>query len=148
MIYVSMFVLVYCWVRVFWSSGIVDRPSDRLYAYTITLFRRTDRCSRYNPFSYQAWLSIWKDSRRRQDLLENYPLTEAPTRDHQVPELFQTTELPGAFPTTEPLSSKKWESYNLGARSTWVTRFNITQAFKNETRSAKAYQIHLVTSIG
>ena len=30
--------------------------------------------------------------------MKNYPLTAAPTGDHQCPETFQTTELPEAFP--------------------------------------------------
>ena len=30
--------------------------------------------------------------------LKNYPLTASPSGDHQGPELFQTSELPGATP--------------------------------------------------
>ena len=35
-------------VRVLWSSGLVDRPSDRMYIYIITLSRFLDRHSCYN----------------------------------------------------------------------------------------------------
>ena len=38
-------------VRVFWSSGIVDRPSKRLYVLTIPLSGCMDRHFRYTPFS-------------------------------------------------------------------------------------------------
>ena len=34
-------------VRVLWSYGLVDRPSDHLCVRTITLYRCMDRCFRY-----------------------------------------------------------------------------------------------------
>ena len=34
-------------MRVFWLSGLVDIPSDRMYVRTIHLSRCMDRCSRY-----------------------------------------------------------------------------------------------------
>ena len=34
-------------MRVFWLSGLVDRPSDRLYVHTIPLSGCTERRSRY-----------------------------------------------------------------------------------------------------
>ena len=41
-------------VRVFWLSGLVDRPSYRLYVSTITLYGCMNRLSRYTPFYSQA----------------------------------------------------------------------------------------------
>ena len=41
-------------VRVVWSSGLVDRPYDRIYIRTITMYRCMDRLSQYIPFSYQT----------------------------------------------------------------------------------------------
>ena len=75
-----------------------------------------DRRYRYIPFSSQAWLYIFYDSFRRHNDLNNYPLTENSPEYHQGREPFHTTELPGASPQTEILSSKNWEAYNLGAR--------------------------------
>ena len=40
-------------VRVLWSSGILDRPSDDLYVRTITMSGCIDRLSCYIPFSSQ-----------------------------------------------------------------------------------------------
>ena len=68
--------------------------------------------------------------------LKTYPLTAARVGDHQGPELFHMTELPGASPQIETVSPKTWEAYNLGASSTLVTLFHLTQALKNETRAA------------
>ena len=47
-------------VRVFWSSGIVDIPSDRLYVRTIPLSGCMDRRSRYIPFSSQVLLDYYR----------------------------------------------------------------------------------------
>ena len=40
--------------RVFWSSVLVDRPSERLYIHTITLPGFMYRRSCYNPFYSHA----------------------------------------------------------------------------------------------
>ena len=47
----------YWQVRVFGSSGIVDRPCDHLYVITIPLYRYMDRRYCYIQFSHQAWLA-------------------------------------------------------------------------------------------
>ena len=54
------FVLADWQVRVFWSSGIVDRPSDCLYIRIILISGCTYRLSRYIPFSYQALLAYYR----------------------------------------------------------------------------------------
>ena len=53
------------WVRVFWSSGIIDRQSNRLYVRTINLSGYIYIHSNYIPFYSQAWLAC---NRKTQDL--------------------------------------------------------------------------------
>ena len=50
----ASFVLADWRVGVFWSSGYVDRPSERLYVRIIPLSGCMDRLSRYISFSPQA----------------------------------------------------------------------------------------------
>ena len=45
----TLFVLADWQVRVFESSGLVDRLSSCMYVHTIPLSGCTDRCSRYTP---------------------------------------------------------------------------------------------------
>ena len=55
----ASFVSTDSWLRIFWLSVVVDRPSDRLYVHTIPLYGCMDIRYRYIPFSSQAWMSIW-----------------------------------------------------------------------------------------
>ena len=85
-------------VGVFGLYDIVDRPSDHISVCNIPLSGYMYIHSCCIPFSYQSLMYIWYDSHRRHNHLNNYPLMVYPTRDQQCPELFHTTELPGASP--------------------------------------------------
>ena len=56
----ELFVLVDWRVRVFWSSGLVDRPPDCLYVGTFPLPGCMDRRSCYIPLSSQVWLAYYR----------------------------------------------------------------------------------------
>ena len=88
-------------VRVFWLSGLVDRPSERLYVHTYVILLCMGAL-KDAPFSSPLLLSHdWPHTGKPAlylPLLNNYPLTAVPVRYHQVPENFQTTELPGESP--------------------------------------------------
>ena len=55
----ASFVLADWRVRVFGPSGIIGRPSDRLYVWTFPLYGWMERISRYIHFYSQSQLSIW-----------------------------------------------------------------------------------------
>ena len=55
----ASFLLADWQVRVFWPSGFVERPSERLYVRNIPLSGCTDIRPLYTSFYSQAWLSIW-----------------------------------------------------------------------------------------
>ena len=135
-------------VRVFWSSGLVDRPSDRIYVRTITLSGCMGRRSRYIPFYYQSWLAWHRktfDLAASPEELSPYGI---PRRGTPGPWTFLDDWTAWGLPHTKTVSYNIWEAYNLGVISTLVTRFHLTQYFKNETQAAHASEIHLVTSVG
>ena len=94
----TLFVLADWQVRVFWSSGLVDRPSDLLYIRTIFLSEWMDRISRYIPFYSQAWMAChMKNCALAASPKELFPYG-IPRQEPPGPWKFQTTELPRASP--------------------------------------------------
>ena len=51
-------------MRVFWSSGLVDRPSDRLYVRTIPLSGCMDRRSRYRQVNGGKYWNVARVARK------------------------------------------------------------------------------------
>ena len=78
--------------------------------------------------------------------LNNCPLTEAPAGDHQGPELFQTTELPGVSPRTKQHPPRNGRLINYMYVQHWSPGFIVHN--NCETWAEQAYQIHLVNSVG
>ena len=78
--------------------------------------------------------------------MNNYPLTTDPTGMGHLPEVFQITELPGAYPrlkqypqiTDKPINYVYVQQLSPG----FILHTN------NETWTLQTYQIHLVTSVG
>ena len=135
-----------CRVRVFGLSDIVDRPSDRLYVHTFPLCGCMDRRSCYIRFYSKECLSIYQESRRRQNFLKNYPLTESPAGNHQGPELFLRTEMPEEFPRPKqytPIAGRLITQVHV---QNWSPDFNVHN--NCETRSKQASWVHLITSVG
>ena len=118
-------------VRVFKSSGLVDRTSDHPYVHNITLYRCTGILSHYIPFSSQSWLACHRKTCTLSTFPEELHLYGIPWRGPPGPWTFSDDRTAWGIPHTEPLSFKNWEAYILGVRSTLVTRFNCTQQLRN-----------------
>ena len=116
-------VLADSWVRMFWSSGLVDRPSDRLYVRTIPLSGCMDRRYCYAPFSSKTWLACHSKTCALAASPEELPPYGIPRQG--PPGTWNVLDVWTAWgvPQTETVSSMNWEAYNLGASSTLVTRF-------------------------
>ena len=69
-----------------------------MYIRTINVSGCTDRLSRYTPLYSKSKMPAIEKPALYLNPLNNHPITEAPAGDHQGPEPFQTTELPGASP--------------------------------------------------
>ena len=85
-------------VRVFWLSGLIDRPSDRMYVLTIPMCGCMYRHSSYIPFSSQAWLAYHRKTRAFSASPEELSPYSGPFRGPPGTWKFQTTELPGVSP--------------------------------------------------
>ena len=91
----ALFVAAYSQVRVLGPSGIVDRQSERLYIHTINMSGFMNIHSCYIPFLLKNDRPDIGKPAIYLPTLNNYPLTEASTGEHQGPELYQMTELNG-----------------------------------------------------
>ena len=122
-------------VRVFWSSGVVNRPSEHLYVYTIPLYRCIDRSPHYTPFYSQAWLACHSKTCDLAASPEELSSYGSPRWGPPGPWTFSDNWTAWGIPHTKKVSYKNWESYNLGVNSILVTRFHCTQQLRNTGRS-------------
>ena len=122
-------------VRVIWSSGLVDRPSKRMYVHTITLSGCMERRSRYTPFYSQSWLSWHSKPWALAAYPEELPTYGSPRWGPLGTWTFSDKWTAWDVLQTKTVSSKNWKSYNLGERSTLITRFYRTQQMQKTGRS-------------
>ena len=133
-------------VTVFWSSGLVDRPSDCLYVRNITLSGCMDRRYGYIHFSSQEWLACHRKTCALASYLEELSPYGSPRLVPPGPWKFSDNLTAWGVPQTETVSSKYWEAYNLVVYSTFINRFHLTHK-KKETRAAQASKINLLTYV-
>ena len=131
----GVFVLAYWKVRVFWSSGIVDRRSERLYIRTISLHGCMYRISRYTPFSSQAGLYCHRKTCALSAFNEKLSHNGIPLRGPLGFWTFSDEWAAWWVPQNKKISSKNWEVYNIGVCSTLVTRFHHTKQLQKTCRS-------------
>ena len=122
-------------VRVFWLSGLIDGPSDRLYVRTITLLGCMERRSHYIPFPSQAWMACHRKTCALSASPEELPPYIIPHWGPPGTWTFSDDWTAWGFPHTKKVSSNNLEAYNLGVCSTLVTRFQRIQQLQNTGRS-------------
>ena len=127
----ASFVSVDWRVRVFWCSGLVYRPSERLYVRTIPLAGCMDIWSSYIQFSSQTWLACLRKTCASSASPEELPLYGSPRQGPPGPWKFSDDWTAWGVPQTEKVSSKDWEAYTLSAYSTLITQFQCTQQLQN-----------------
>ena len=126
---------LYWRVRVFWSSSLVYRPSDKLHVCTIPLSGCMDRRSCYIPFYYQVWLAWYSKTCTLAASPEELSPCSIPCRVSPGPWTFSDDWAAWGAPQTKIVSSKNWEDYNLCAHSTLVNRFQNTQQLWSTVRA-------------
>ena len=114
-------------VRVFWSSGLVDRPSGHMYVRTITLSGCMYILSHYILFSSQAWLAFHRKTCALSASPEELSPYNSPRRGSPGTWNYSYDWTAWGITQTKTVSSNNWEAYNLGVHSTLVTRFHCTQ---------------------
>ena len=95
-------------MKVFWSSGIVDIPSDRIYIRTIPLPGCMKRCSNYTPFSYQTWLAWHRKTCALAASPEELSPYGSPRQGPPEPWYFSDDWTAWDAPQTKIVPSKDW----------------------------------------
>ena len=115
--------------------GIVDILPDWLFVLTITLYGCMYRHSCYIHFSSKEWMARHSKTCALAASLEETPPYSSPHWGPPVPWTFSDNWTAWGIPQTKTLSSKNWEAYNLGVRSTFPTKFNCTQQLRNKAQT-------------
>ena len=109
-------------------SGLVDRPSDRLFIRTIPMSGCMYRRSCYTHFYSKNDYPFGRNPVGIRITCRIYPLRHPPLGTTRCLNFLRQRTAWGT-PQAETVSSKNWEAYNLGVRSKLFTQFHLTQYF-------------------
>ena len=106
--------------------------SGQLYILPIPLSRYMERRSIYTPFFILSMNVHFQDSCKHHNSLNNYTLTASPAGNHQGPEMFQTTELPGVSLKPKKGTPRTWRLITQVYIQHWSTSFILHKPLKTK----------------